>query len=115
MPWARVDDQMAFHPKILMAGNEAVGAWARMIAHCCAQLTDGKVTRAVALSITTPVVIKHLVKCRMLDRDGADYAVHDFHDWNPPAEIVRAKREKDKSRKAAGRARQGRSKTGRFS
>lgn len=114
MTWARFDDQMAFHAKILAAGNEPTGAWARMIAHCCAHLTDGKVPRSVALSITTPKVLAKLITVRLLDADGEDFAVHDFLDWNPPSEEVKAKRLTDKLRKEASRKGQGRGSDGRI-
>jgi hypothetical protein len=113
--WARIDDQMAFHAKILRAGNESVGAWVRMIAHSCAQLTDGFMARDVALTIAPQKVLDRLVSAGLLDPDGDDYRIHDFHDWNPPAAVVRSKREADKVRKSLGRSGQVRSVSGRMS
>lgn len=92
MSWARLDDQVAFHAKTIAAGNEAFGAWARMLAWSCAHMTDGKVPRAVARSITTPKVLGKLVDVRLLDIDGDGYAIHDFLEWNPSQEQERAKR-----------------------
>ena len=114
MSWARLDDQVAFHPKILRAGNDAFGAWVRMLAHSCAQLTDGLIERDVATTITSKQTLDRLVRARLLDADGEDYRIHDFHDWNPPASEVRARREAEKSRKSSGRKSQGRSSDGRL-
>lgn len=41
MPWTKLDDGFWMHPKILLAGNEAVGIFARCISYCGAYLTDG--------------------------------------------------------------------------
>lgn len=103
MSWARLDDQMAFHAKIVAAGNEAVGAWVRLLTHSCAQLTDGRVTREIALTITRPKVLEDLVKVRLLDRVEDGFRVHDFLDWNPPAAEVKAKREAERKRKESAR------------
>lgn len=92
MSWARLDDQVAFHAKTVAAGNEAFGAWVRMLAWSCAHMTDGKVPRAVARSITSAKSLARLLEVRLLDADGDGYAVHDFLDWNPSAEQERAKR-----------------------
>jgi hypothetical protein len=114
MSWARLDDQMAFHAKIIKAGNEAVGAWVRMITYSCAHLTDGKVTKEVALSIAPQRVVTKAVTAGLLDLDGDGYIVHDFLDWNPPAEVVLEKRRADAERKAKGRMNQRRGDSGRY-
>ena len=45
MPWFKVDDGFAFHPKAIMAGNAALGLWVRAGAWCGANLTDGALPR----------------------------------------------------------------------
>jgi HNH endonuclease len=67
MSWAYLDDQIAFHRKTLAAGNEAFGAWIRMIAHACAYDTRGVIERPVALSITTKKQIGRLVDVVLLE------------------------------------------------
>lgn len=84
MSWAYLDDQVAFHRKTLAAGNEAFGAWIRMIAHACAYDTRGLVERSVALSITSKKVIARLLEVGLLERDGEHYRIHDFDDWQRP-------------------------------
>lgn len=42
MPWFKVDDQLAFNPKVLEAGNAAMGLWVRAGSWCAANLTDGQ-------------------------------------------------------------------------
>src|SRR5699024_8136853 len=45
MPWFKVDDNLDFHPKVIAAGNSAMGLWVRAGAYCAKQLTDGFVPR----------------------------------------------------------------------
>lgn len=45
MTWFKVDDQLAFHPKVLEAGNTAMGLWVRAGSWCGAHLTQGELPR----------------------------------------------------------------------
>lgn len=101
MAWFKIDDQIAFHQKVLDAGNEAFGAWVRMGAWSSARGLNGKVTASAAMTICVKQkLIDRLVEVKFLDRDGADYAIHDYLEWNPPADEIEVKRAK---RAAAGR------------
>lgn len=112
MAWFRIDDQAAFHAKVLMAGNEAYGAWCRAGAWSSGHGTNGRIPRAVALTIAPERVWKRLVEARLepggnglavLVEDG--WQIHDFLDWNPSAEEVRAERESlREARRRAGMA-----------
>jgi len=107
MPWARVSDEIAFSPKIVAAGNLAVGVWIRLVAWCNLNLTDGIVSRKVLWKVAdgSRWAIKKAVDSGLLDElaDGT-YRVHDFLEWNIDAATVRANRERvSRSRAAAGR------------
>jgi hypothetical protein len=93
MAWFKVDDRFTFHPKVISAGNEAVGAWVRLGAYCGAHLTNGKLPAAIVLSICGAELAKHLVACRFLDQlpDGT-YSMHDYLHYNPSAEQIRSER-----------------------
>lgn len=84
MSWAYLDDQIAFHRKVIAAGNEAFGAWIRMIAHSCAYDTKGVVEKKVALSIGSTRLVKRLVEVVLLEPFGEHYRIHDFDDWQTP-------------------------------
>lgn len=115
MSWVRYDDSIAFHHKVIEAGNEAVGAWVRMTAWSSAQLTDGRVPQRIALLIAgTEDVLADLLRVALLDADGDDYRIHDYHDHNPRAADVKEKRRQEAERKAAGRGQQGRADSGRI-
>ena len=52
MPTFEIDDQFAFHQKTVMAGNEAIGVFARAGAWCAGYLTDGFVPYKIAWTIS---------------------------------------------------------------
>lgn len=104
MTWFRVDDQSAFHAKVLKAGNEAWGAVCRAGAWSSAQLTDGFVPEHVALQIGS-----RELWCRA--RDAGEngqvglveevpngWQIHDYLDWNPSAKVVKKQRKHAKKR-----------------
>lgn len=115
MTWLKIDDQVAFHAKTIAAGNAAFGAWVRLAAWSCAQLTDGHVPASAARTMASASELCRLVDAGLLDRSDDGFEVHNFLDWNPSADEVRAKRELDRERKAKGRAEQSRDNLGRIS
>ena len=106
MAWFRLDDQMAFHAKIVAAGNEAAGAWARCGCWSSAQGTDGAVPWPVALTIATRPVWDRLVAVGLCDlsEDGESLSIHDFLDWNPTAsEVARLRNNRAKAGRNGGK------------
>ena len=109
MSFLLVDDQMPFHKKIVAAGNEAIGAWVRAGAWSKNYGTNGIIPREVALAIAAESVWERLMSDRVKlvrPRDGGDYELHDFLQWQTSAE-------QDEARKAA--LRQARSDAGKRS
>ncbi len=51
MAWARLDDQFAFHRKVVKAGNEVAGIFSRSICWSSANDTDGFIPDEIALLI----------------------------------------------------------------
>ena len=106
MAWFRLDDQGAFHAKVLAAGNEAYGAWCRAGQWSSGMGTEGRIPRATALAIAPMRVWKRLVDakgtsaCGLAEIDGDDFQIHDFLDWNPTIEEVDGRRS---TRAEAGR------------
>ncbi len=86
MSWFRLDDQGAFHSKVLAAGNEAYGAWCRAGQWCAAHGTDGQIPRHVAAQIAPPRIWKRLISVKLLDEirsENDPFFIHDFLDYNP--------------------------------
>ncbi|MEV4155444.1 hypothetical protein AB0J48_20680 [Nocardia salmonicida] len=78
MPWFRVDDDAAFHSKIVAAGNAAIGLWTRAGSWSSRELTDGFVPKHMIASMGTPTQAKKLVQVRLWDKVDGGYQ---FHQW----------------------------------
>jgi hypothetical protein len=101
MAWFRLDDQGAFHAKVLAAGNDAYGAWCRAGQWSSGHGTEGRIPRSTALTVARQKVWDRLVAtglCESLGDDG--WQIHDFLDWNPTVEEVDGRRA---TRSEAGR------------
>ena len=92
MSWAKFDDAFWSHPKVVRAGNEAVGAFVRMVCYCSQYLTDGAVPAATAREIARPKVLERLVEVGLLEVDGDGFRVHGYLERNPSRLQVEAER-----------------------
>lgn len=115
MAWFKVDDGMHSHPKILDAGNEAIGLWARCGSYCSHYLTEGFVKRDVALLYGDMALVDVLVKVGLFEPVEGGWQMHDFLNYNPTKEKVLAEREAaaKRQRDARERAKQAREKAAR--
>ena len=84
--WFLVDDNLAFHKKVITAGNDAMGAWVRAGAWAAFALTDGYVPITVeARQIGTKKQLENLVKAGLWSRVTDGYQFHDLGTtYNPP-------------------------------
>lgn len=116
MPDFTVDGAAFAHPKLLAAGNGAVGLWLRCGAWSAQHLTDGTVPGQVAAMHGTAPQIRKLLavglwhdrghacpRCAQPAADG--YVIHDWADYQEPSTAVRARREADAARKRRQRDR----------
>lgn len=79
MVWFKVDDGLPFNPKVLQAGNAAMGLWVRAGAWSMQQLTDGRVPDTILQSLGTRNQAEALARAGLWDR--ADNAWQ-FRGWN---------------------------------
>lgn len=101
MTWVRIDDGLAFHRKVLKAGNEAMGAWLRMCAQSSREELDGFVPIQTALAIALRnEVLDDLCAAQLLEPATDGFLIHDYLDYNPSARELRKLR---KERVEAGR------------
>lgn len=79
MVWFRVDDNLALHPKVIEAGNAAMGLWVRAGAWSAANMTDGYIPARVALHLGSRNLCARLVKSGLFEEavDGFQ-----FHQWD---------------------------------
>ncbi|WP_329219193.1 mucin-2 [Streptomyces microflavus] len=113
-----MDDTAHVHPKLLKAGNPAVGLWMRAGAYAAQHLTEGTVPGVVAQLYGTAPQARKLVAAGLWHAAGhscprcpqpadGDYVMHDFLVYNPTKSAVEKDREK-----AADRQRRAREKAG---
>jgi len=106
MPWVRIDDAFADHPKTVQAGGRA--AWLDVAAMCYASryLTDGFIPAKQVPRLTDEPnpdeLAQALVDAGLWERRPGGFLIHDYLDYNPSAAAVRAQRRADLERKARG-------------
>lgn len=109
MPWFRIDDKAHSHPKLIKAGNAALGLWLRCGSYAAAHLTDGIVPGVVAELYGTKPQAAKLVKAGLWHEHGhncpdclkpapGDYVFHDFLDEGRNTSRARAEAERKKAR-----------------
>lgn len=98
MPRFRIEDAFSFHPKVIQAGNAAVGAWVRMGTYCAANLTDGFVPDRIARLIANEDELKDLVSTSMLTKAKDGYCIHDYLTYQPSKQEVEEERSSARDR-----------------
>ncbi len=104
MAWVKIDDQFTDHPKIVAAGPLAGWLYVAGLCYSARYLTDGFVPRAqvrklVDVDEVTPLVTA-LVTAGLWRESQGGYTIHDYLDYNPPAEKVKAERAANAQRQA---------------
>ena len=93
MPWFKVDDGFAVHPKALRAGNAACGLWVRAGSWCMQQLTDGFIPEHVLPTLGTAKEAQRLVDAGLWVRAVGGWRFHEWEARQPSREQV----EKDRA------------------
>lgn len=81
MPWFYVDDKLTMHPKIMVAGNEAMGLWVRAGSWSAAHLTDGLVPNQIVKALHSERAADHLVKAGLWHCEPGGWSFHDWSSW----------------------------------
>ena len=102
MTWFKVDDRFHSHPKVLATEPAALGLWVVAGAWSSANLLDGFVPDQALprLLPDSEMLAEKLVTAGLWRRVRAGYQFHDWADYNPTAEQVKALQ---KQRADAGR------------
>ena len=96
MPWFRLDDTFHSHPKVIAAGNEAVGLYTRCGSYAAQHLTDGFIPEHVALLYGSAELADTLVRTRLWRRARGGWVMPDYLQFNPSHDAV----DKDRQQKA---------------
>lgn len=87
MPWAKLDDRLHFHPKLMRVGLAGTGLFVKGLSACSAYGTDGFIEDAwVQAQVNRPgedpALPAALVKAGLWRKVKDGYRVHDFLDYN---------------------------------
>lgn len=105
MPYFRVDDGFHCHPKVLTAGNEAVGLYVRCGSYAAQQLTDGYIPEDIAMLYGSRELADALVRTRLWRRVRGGWRMPDYLDYNYSREQVLAERSNAAERQRRARER----------
>lgn len=100
MPWFKVDDALATHDKVLMAGNAAMGLWVRAGAWSAQHLTDGDVPMHAVRLLGSKGQAEALVRSGLWLHTAVGYRFHEWDDYQPSRDHIEKVREE---RRKAGR------------
>jgi hypothetical protein len=112
--WVKLDDGLLDHRKLLEAGHalgrdgraKALGFYASGLLYTNKHLTDGFLSQAVVDQLHFVEQPRKaagvMVAVGLWEAVEGGYRIHDFHDFNPPAEKVFERRKADRERKKRG-------------
>jgi len=92
MPWFRLDDRFHSHPKVIAAGNEAIGLFTRCGTYAAEHLTDGFIPEHVVLLYGSPALAETLVRAKLWRRARGGWRIPDYLEYNPSREDVERER-----------------------
>lgn len=107
MTWVKIDDAMPENPKV--AALSPAARWAMVESWCYSarNRTDGRIPASIAKRMATATGIRQLVEAGLWEREGGDYIVHDYLQYNPSRAELEARDEKraelSEARAEAGR------------
>lgn len=81
--WARVDRKFWSHPKVLAAGNSAIGLWIRANSWCRDHRTAGIIPREEALKFGSLDELETLVSVGLWEVGEDSLRFKDWSFWNP--------------------------------
>jgi hypothetical protein len=111
MTWAKFDDRFPSHLKVLRLSDAAFRLFVTSVCFSCEQLTDGEIEDGIPQALprspsgdALDAAIGELVRAGLWERLECGWMIHDFHEWNPDADSVLAKRAAAKERMKSARS-----------
>jgi hypothetical protein len=90
--WFRVDDNLAFHPKVMQAGNTAMGLWVRAGSWSSQQLTDGYIPAEIVRSMGNTSQAAGLIRAGLWIPASDGYEFHQWEERQPTRKAVEDQR-----------------------
>lgn len=108
--WVKLDDTFTDHPKVMEVGPLCGWLYVCGLTYCARYLTDGFIrdsqVKKLADVKNATNLAKRLVSVGLWDKVNGGYRIHDYSDYNPPAETVKNKRKNEAKRLANFRQKQ---------
>jgi hypothetical protein len=103
VPWFKVDDQLATHPKVARAGLAAMGLWVKAGSWSARHLTDGHIpTEMLAVFGARRHHAEALVKAGLWHEDMDGWRFKDWAEYQPSAADTRLYQEEASDAGARG-------------
>jgi len=85
MPWLRVDDLFADHPKVEILTDREFRVHVRVLCYCARYKTRGRIPAAIWTTIRglTRTMGDRFVEVGLWDKDDQGLSVHDWEKYNP--------------------------------
>lgn len=106
MTWARIDDSFHHHPKPMKVSLSALGLFALGLSYAADNQTRGRLPekwvlgRIVGDDQSSP---QQLVTAGLWQQEGAEFVIHDYHDYNFTPEELEEQRNGSRKRKQKSR------------
>jgi hypothetical protein len=100
MAWGKVDDNLAFHPKVIEAGNDAMGLWVRALSWSMSILSDGYVPAGMVTAFNGDKCVNKLVDAGLWIAVDGGFQFKDWDQYQPTKEHVLSERASAKERMA---------------
>jgi hypothetical protein len=111
MSWVKLDDQFFRHPKVIEAGRDARELYVASLCYSAAALTNGFIQSAALRKIAMDADIDEwdtaadrLVDAGLWEQVAGGWQVHDYLEYNPSADKVRAERSAARERMQRNRS-----------
>ena len=111
MPWFRLDDGFYDNPKVVRAGNPAIGLWVRCATWSARHLTDGHIPTHIIRKLGKPTEAAATTRAGLWIPGLDEYVMPDYLEYNPSSEEVKMRRKRDADRKRDERERAARDPT----
>jgi hypothetical protein len=103
VPWFRLEDSFYDNPKVLRAGNAAVGLWVRCATWSAQHLTDGRIPLEVVRQRARSGDAGRLERAGLWTLVDGEYLIADWLEYQPSALEVKQRRAADRERKRVAR------------
>jgi hypothetical protein len=114
MAWFRLDDKFHAHPKVMRAGNAAVGLWVRCGTYSAGYGGDGCVPAEIIAKYGDRREVAALVAARLWVPCDDGMLIPDFLQYNPSKAEDDERRRRDAERKRVGRGNVDRGRNGQY-